>query len=81
MVTNKLGSMLYEIQLSDGQIVKRHQNQLRPQFSSITQASDISSLPDDILNKSSTKPQHSQRTSTPRYPRRIHRPPQRYTPT
>ncbi|CAF1553104.1 unnamed protein product [Adineta steineri] len=83
-----LGSMNYEIQLNDGQRCKRHQNQLRLRYSSTDQSSDVDSLPDDLLDnmlqskstQSSISTQPSKSTS-PRYPRRIRRPPERFSPS
>jgi len=73
--------MIYEIQLSDGQCYKRHQNQLRPRYSSNTQSSEIDSLPDDLLNiKSQSKTVESSYSTSPRYPHRNCKPPDRYTP-
>ncbi|CAF3289294.1 unnamed protein product [Rotaria socialis] len=42
--------MIYEIQLTDGQHCKRHQNQLRPRYLSQKKSIEIESLPDDLLN-------------------------------
>ncbi|CAF4689275.1 unnamed protein product, partial [Rotaria sp. Silwood2] len=36
--------MVYEIQLTDGQRYKRHQNQLRPRYSSKKKSIEIDSL-------------------------------------
>ena len=92
-VQRTIGSMLYEVQLANGQLWKRHQNQLRPRQTQKDSSSDLDSLPDDLLNrnrkpesikrpKGVQPPQHinpSQQQS-PRYPRRNRRPPKRYSP-
>ncbi|CAF1541629.1 unnamed protein product [Rotaria sp. Silwood1] len=82
IITKNISSMIYEIQLRDGQRYKRHQNQLRPRYSSNTQSSEIGSLPDDLLNtKSQSKTTTFSHSSSPRYrPRRNRKPPDRYTP-
>ena len=82
-VTNHLGSMIYEIQSPDGQYHKRHQNQLRRDYTQDNHLSDLESLIDD--SPSNTMPQdsivQSPNQSSPRYPRRNRKPPDRYTPT
>jgi hypothetical protein len=79
IVTKQISSMLYEIQSVDGQRHKRHQNQLRPRFSSNTQSSDTDSIPDDLLNnKSQHGPTNSESEPPPRYPQRNRRAPDRY---
>ena len=81
IITKNIASMLYEIQLPDGQRYKRHQNQMRPRFSSTTQSSEMDSLPDDLLNlKSQSKSSEPSQPTSPRYPRRNRQPPVRYTP-
>ena len=77
-----IGSMIYAVELSDGQQCKRHQNQLRPRFSSNTVLSETDDLPDDLLNiKPQTQVIQSPSPSTPRYPQRNRKPPDRYTPS
>jgi hypothetical protein len=74
--------MVYEVQLSDGQLVKCHQNQIRLRHASNDQSSDIDCLPDDLLNeKSQSKATQPPSPSSLRYPRRNRQPPDRYTPT
>jgi transposase InsO family protein len=86
IITKLIGSMLYEVQSSDGQCHKRHQNQLRHRFSSKNQSSDIDSLPDDLLKNNlptepiQSEPIQSEPETTSRYPRRNRRAPDRYQP-
>ena len=74
--------MLYEVRLSTGQVYKRHQNQLRPYYSSQSAPSTSYSLSSDLaLPKSPTTPiTTSPPPATPRYPQRDRHPPDRYTP-
>jgi transposase InsO family protein len=81
-IIKPIGSMLYELRLSNGQVCKRHQNQLRPYYSSQSAPSTSYSLSSDLaLPKSSTTTTHSPFPSTPRYPQRNRRPPVRYQPS
>ena len=91
-VTKHLGSMVYEIQSSDGFYHKRHQNQLRPDYSTHNQLSDTESLPDDtpntipplpIIQPTTVQPAMglSPRKISPRFPRRNRKPPDRYSPS
>ncbi|CAF0768679.1 unnamed protein product [Rotaria sp. Silwood1] len=67
IITKNISSMIYKIQLRDGQRYKRHQNQLRPRYSSNTQSSEIGSLPDILLNtKSQSKISEFSHPSSPR---------------
>jgi transposase InsO family protein len=82
-IVKPIGSMLYEVRLSDGQICKRHQNQLRPYYSSQSAPSTSSSLSSDFaVPRSNTPPPTTTHSSpsTPRYPQRHRQPPARYTP-
>ena len=65
------GSMVYIVQLPDGQLLKRHRNQLRPRVSNDDRSVDLDSLPDNLAAQ--------QRKQSPRYPKRIRKPPQRYS--
>ena len=80
IITKNLGSMLYEVRSSNGQYHKRHKNQLRRDYIQDNHLSDTESLPDDLVNK---MPQcmanNSTKQSSPRYPRRNRKPPDRYT--
>ncbi|CAF1158398.1 unnamed protein product [Adineta steineri] len=85
IITKQISSMLYEVQSTDGQTYKHHQNQLRHRYSSNNDSSETDSLPDDLIQTTSkstitSTAQPSHRTS-PRYPSRIRRPPVRFTPT
>jgi transposase InsO family protein len=81
IITKNVSTMIYEIKLSNGQHYKRHQNQLRLRYSSNNKSSEIDSLPDDLLNiESQSKTVESSHSSSPRYPRRTHKAPDRYTP-
>ena len=73
-----LGSMVYEVKLSNGYSFKCHQNQLQSRETSNNPSSDIISLPDDLLN--STSCSKSSKPTTPRYPRRNRKPPDSYVP-
>ena len=73
--------MVYEIQLNDGQRYKRHQNQLRPRYSSNKKTNELDSLPDDLLNTKTQPSTVNNSHSSPRYPRRNHNPPVRYSPS
>ncbi|CAF3389388.1 unnamed protein product [Rotaria sp. Silwood1] len=67
IITKNISSMIYKIQLRDGQRYKHHQNQLRPCYSSNTQSSEIGSLPDILLNtKSQSKISEFSHPSSPR---------------
>lgn len=90
-ILRSIGSMLYEVRLSTGQVCKRHQNQLRlchssrsfsfstSSSSSISIISDLNHPSSNITSTISTTP-----TSAPalvrRYPDRIRQPPDRYSP-
>jgi transposase InsO family protein len=86
IITKQISSMLYEVQSSDGQRYKRHQNQLRHRVSSNINSSETDSLPGDLLETTSksatviTPTTQSSVSKSPRYPNRNRRPPDRYTP-
>jgi transposase InsO family protein len=82
VVKRNIGSMMYEIMLTDGQKHIRHQNQLRPRQEPDNTLNDLECLPDDLLsgNKSSIQLEIPAQ-QTPRYPSRHRKPPDRYTPT
>ena len=81
IITKNISSMIYEIQLSNGQFCKRHQNQLHPRYSLATPSSDMDSLPDDLLHtKSEAESDVTSHFTSPRYPHRKHKPPNHYTP-
>jgi hypothetical protein len=82
-IIKPIGSMLYEVRLSNGQVWKRHQNQLRPYYSSQSEPSTSYSLSSDLaLPKSSTTTTtNGPSASTPRYPQRNRHPPVRYAPS
>ncbi|CAM2729864.1 unnamed protein product, partial [Rotaria socialis] len=61
--------MIYEIQLTDGQHCKRHQNQLRPRYLSQKKSIEIESLPDDLLNTKTEPSTITNSHPSPRYPR------------
>lgn len=74
--------MVYEIRSSDGQYHKRHQNQLRRDYTQDNYSSDTESLPDDLMKKMPQRTtNNSSKQSSPRYPSRHHKPPDRYTPS
>jgi hypothetical protein len=82
IITKNLGSMLYEVRSSDGHSHKRHQNQLRRDYIQDNHLSDAESLPDDLENKMPQRmSNNSPKQSSPRYPRRNRKPPDRYTPS
>jgi transposase InsO family protein len=82
IITKTISSMIYEVKLSNGKYCKRHQNQIRPRYPPIAQSFELDSLPDDLLNiKSQSKTVESLYSSSPRYPRRNRKPPDRYTPS
>ena len=67
---------------SDVLSCKRHQNQLRPRYSSNSQSFEIDNLPDDLLNiKTKSKTIQSSHSSSLRYPHRNRKPPDRYSPS
>ena len=81
IVTKHLGSMIYELRSSDGQYHKRHQNQLRRDYTQDNHSPDTESLSNDLLSTTSQPTTvQSPNVSSPRYPRRIRKPPDRYTP-
>ena len=51
VINKQIGPMIYEINLADGQLCKRHQNQLRLRQEPDSQLFDLQSLPDDLLNR------------------------------
>jgi hypothetical protein len=81
-ILKPIGSMLYEVRLSTGQVSKRHQNQLRPYYSSQSEPSTSYSLLSDFAApKSSPTPTSTAPSpATPRYPQRNRHAPVRYTP-
>jgi hypothetical protein len=81
-IQRNIGSMLYERQLTTGQLWKRHQSQLCPRQSHNYPPSDLDSLPDDLLDRNK-KPRQIDppRQRSPRYPRRNRKPPEHYSPT
>ena len=86
IIKHKVGSMMYQVELENGQVCVRHQNQLR--FRQDTNEQDeLDDLPDDLLHQNisaetTTTAPIIPRTpqGSPRYPRRQRRPPNRYTP-
>jgi transposase InsO family protein len=82
-VIKPIGSMLYEVRLPNGQVCKRHQNQLRPYYSDQSAPSTSDSLLSDLtVPQSSTTPTtNCSSPSTPRYPRRNRHPLVRYSPS
>ena len=71
------------MKLDDGRTAKYHINQLRSRHCSTDESSPIDSLPDDLFNtntNSNLSPTHTTSPSTPRYPLRVRRPPDRFTP-
>lgn len=82
IIKENLGSMLYQVQLSDKKILIRHQNQLRRDYTQDDIFSDTMSLPDDRLDDipSNTTIQPTTQPER-RYPLRIRRPPDRYKPS
>ncbi|CAF1605744.1 unnamed protein product [Adineta ricciae] len=83
IVVKPVGSMLYHVRLSNGDICKRHQNQLRLYYSSDKVPSTSSLISDLALPASQTPSLASDRSpsSTSHYPQRIRRPPDRYSPS
>jgi transposase InsO family protein len=84
IITEKISSMLYEVQSSNGQYYKCHQNQLRHRYSSKINSSETDSLPDGlserISRQTTTSTAQTSQPTSPRYPTRNRRPPDRYTP-
>jgi transposase InsO family protein len=82
-ILKPIGSMLYEVRLSTGQVCKRHQNQLRPYYSSQSAPSTSDSLLSDLTIPPSkpTPTTNCSSPSTPRYPRRNRHTPVRYSPS
>ncbi|CAF1493877.1 unnamed protein product [Adineta steineri] len=83
VIKKKIGSMMYQIELENGQTCVRHQNQLRLRQESNNQSIDLDALPDDLLNrnKPTTSDQQQASQQSPRYPRRQRQPPDRFTPS
>ena len=83
LIIKPIGSMLYEIKLSNGDICKRHQNQLRLHYSSQSEPSDSHSLTSDynIPQTTATSMHNPPLSEPPRYPQRDRRPPDRFTPS
>ncbi len=80
IITKVIGSMVYEIQLKDGQCYKRHQNQIRPRYISNDESCELESLPDDLLNTQKKSNNVNNSNPSPRYPRRHRKPPIRFSP-
>ena len=79
IIIKQMSSMLYEVQSSDGQRHKRHQNQLRPRFPPKPEFSDDESLPDELFKSGSQyKPVQAGPVAPARYPTRNRQPPDRY---
>ena len=81
IVTQNLGTMLYLVQRPDGKILKRHQNQLHLSYGSKHRSVIEESLPDDLVEPKQSTLHKAPVDSTPRYPRRQRKPPQRYSPS
>ena len=95
IITKTLGSMVYEVQFQPGHVEKRHENQIRPRYTSRSPSVDLDSLPDNLiapsvmlrtLPSSPRAPPPSPRTpqsspQVPRYPTRSRKPPDRFTPS
>ncbi|CAF1240779.1 unnamed protein product [Adineta ricciae] len=90
VITQQVGSMMYRIELGNGQTCVRHQNQLRFRQESDIQ-DDLEDLTENLLNRNKptvtpvvqhTPQQARQHTpqQSPRYPQRQRRPPDRYSP-
>jgi transposase InsO family protein len=82
------GAMIHIVRLPDGQLLKRHQNQIRTRHTVPCTSDDMDSLPDNLdtqqheTTESQTKPQPKSpprpQPNTSRYPQRIRKPPERY---
>jgi hypothetical protein len=82
VIKRTIGSMMYEIMLTDGQTHIRHQNQLRLRQEPGNKLNDLECLPDDLLSGTKSSIQvEIQAPKSPRYPSRHRKPPDRYTPT
>ncbi|CAF3331177.1 unnamed protein product [Rotaria socialis] len=82
IITRNISSMVYEIQLSDGQHQKRHQNQIHLRHSSNNSSNEVDSLPDELSHaKTKSNPLEISPPSSPRFPHRHRRPPDRYAPS
>lgn len=80
-VINVISPVIYDIELCNGQHCKRHQNQIRPRHDLNNSSYETDSLPDDLLiTQSKPNAINPSNTFTPRYPRRNHKPPERYSP-
>jgi hypothetical protein len=81
-IVKPVGSILYEVRLSNGHVCKRHLNQIRPYYSIQSTPSTSSSLLSDLAtpHSSPVPTTNTSPPSTPRYPQRDRRPPDRYTP-
>ena len=79
-VKRNIGSMIYEVQLINGQMWKRHQNQLRPRPDQAIQTLDTDTLFPDVPDIQSTTHEISS-PKAPRYPQRERKAPDRYSPT
>jgi len=81
-IKRNLGSMVYEVQLNNGQLSKRHQNQIRIHHGRTELIPDLNDLMDDILNDhNESTAQETSNSTSPRYPRRNRKPLEPYTPT
>ena len=80
VITRSIGSIVYEVTLSTGQIVKRHANQLRNRSTSASSGIDIDSLPDDLTLPQAAPAVVTTAPSPRRNPARQRRPPNRFSP-
>ena len=84
LIIKPIGSMLYEVRLSNGLVHKRHQNQLRLHYPSHTEPSISQSLISDLTVPEpppTTTIPNPPAPATPRYPQRTRHPPDRFTPS
>lgn len=73
--------MIYQVQLSNGQQHKRHENQIRPRYVCDNESTDLDSLPDLTSNINSKSNVVTDSHSSTRYPRRTRKAPVCFSPS
>lgn len=81
VVTRLIGSIMYDVTLSTGQLVKRHANQLRHRYTPTPSTFDLDDLPDDLASPHTTPPVVTTVPLPRRNPARQRKPPDRFSPS
>lgn len=81
IITRAIGSVMYDVTLSTGQLVRRHVNQLRPRYTSTSPATELDDLPDDLTVPFAASSVAPPAASPRRNPSRHRKPPDRFSPS